>query len=162
MVDIVSIVCIGLGVLLIAIGFIGCVVPVLPGPSLAYCSLLLVRFGCAADVPSTWCLVLTGALTVAVTVLDYVVPALGARAFRCSRQGIAGCMLGTVVGLFFLPLGVMVGPFLGALVGELIGGKRLGSGLLGATGAFLGFVFGALLKLVCCGTIAYCFCQTVW
>ena len=101
------------------------------------------------------------AFVVVVTVLDYVVPALGARKFNCGKLGVFGCVVGTIVGLFFMPIGLLVGPFLGAMIGELISGKELRQSLKGALGAFLGYAAGILLKLICCGSLAAMFVQAV-
>ena len=56
-----------------------------------------------------------------------------------------------------LPLGVVAGPFLGALAGEMVSGKPFGMSLKGAFGALLGYVCGVMLKVFCCGFIAYQF-----
>lgn len=142
---------------LVAVGFAGCFVPVLPGPPIAYAALLLLRFAGGGSSPETRLLVVAGVATAAATVLDYAVPALGAKAFKCSRAGVTGCVVGTLVGLFFLPFGVVLGPFAGALIGEATAGKEFGKALFGATGAFLGFVSGVLIKLACCGLLAFWF-----
>ena len=134
--------------LLLLIGFVGCVVPVLPGPVVAYCGLLALVP--TAKCPSTPVLVTMGLVVAAVTVADYVVPALGAKKFDCSRWGTVGCFVGTVVGIFFVPVGILLGPFLGAFCGELIARKPLAAALKGGFGAFLGFLSGVFLKLLAC------------
>ena len=139
-------------VTLIAISFIGCAVPVVPGPVLAFCGILTLlpsRFA-----PETGTCVMFGVACALVLVLDYVVPAFGAKKFDCSRWGVLGCMVGTIVGIFFVPWGVLVGPFAGAVVGELVSGKHLGASMRGGFGALLGFLFGVTLKLAYCATCA--------
>lgn len=111
------------GWLLIAIGICGCVIPLIPGPPIAFIALLFAKIIGDHILPSRATLLLAAAITIVVTVLDYVVPAIGARRFNCSRLGTIGCVIGTLVGLFFLPLGVIVGPFFGALIGESVSGK---------------------------------------
>ena len=135
-----------IGWILIAIGTIGCFLPVLPGPPIAYAALFLA---------------LARGDQAVVLVLDWIVPTLGAKKFNCSRLGMLGCFIGTIVGLFFLPLGVVLGPFIGALAGELVSGKPFGLSLKGAFGALLGYVCGVLLKVACCGFIAYQFWTAV-
>ena len=135
------------GVLLL-IGFIGCVVPVLPGPIIGYCGLLTLVL--TEKCPSTLVLVTMGLVVAAVTVADYVVPAIGAKKFDCSRWGTFGCFVGTIAGLFFVPIGILLGPFLGAFLGELIALKPVGAALKGGLGAFLGFLSGVFLKLLAC------------
>ena len=134
--------------LLLVIGFIGCVVPVLPGPIIGYFGLLALVP--TEKCPSTLVLVAMGLLVAAVTIADYVVPAIGARKFDCSRLGTVGCFVGTLVGLFFVPAGILLGPFLGAFLGELIARKPVGAALKGGFGAFLGFLSGVFLKILAC------------
>ena len=133
---------------LLALSFVGCVVPVLPGPALAFGGLL-------ALLPSSFALstqayIWFGVACGGVLMLDYVVPAFGAKKFNCSKWGIFGCVAGTLIGIFFVPWGILVGPFAGAVAGELIAGKKLSSSLKGGFGALLGFVFGVALKLAYC------------
>lgn len=146
---------------LIAIGTIGCFLPVLPGPPIAYAALFLALARGDHSSPGVTTLVVVGIVTAAVLVLDWIVPALGAKKFNCSRVGMFGCFVGTVAGLFFLPIGVVAGPFLGALAGELLSGKPFWRSLKGAFGALLGYVCGVALKVACCGFIVYQFWTAV-
>ncbi|MBQ3344586.1 MAG: DUF456 domain-containing protein [Kiritimatiellae bacterium] len=142
-------------VLMIA-GLIGCVVPIVPGPVLAYCGLLCMIP--TSKAPSSLVIAVFGAAALVVTVLDYVVPALGAKRFKCSKYGTWGCAIGTFVGIFFFPLGILLGPFCGAVVGELLARKSAGEALWGGFGAFLGFLSGVLMKIVfCAATIFFYF-----
>ena len=146
---------------LIALGAIGCFVPVLPGPVLSYAALFVaLAIGDHAQ-PTVTCLVVAGAATAVVSVLDSFVPAMGAKKFHCTKAGTTGCFVGTFAGMFFLPFGVLLGPFLGALAGELLFGRPLKEAMSGAFGAFLGFMLGLILKLACCGFIAYCFFNAI-
>ena len=144
--------------ILLLIGFIGCVVPVLPGPIIGYCGLLTLIL--TEKCPSTLVLVTMGLVVAAVTVADYVVPAIGAKKFDCSRWGTVGCFVGTIVGLFFVPIGILLGPFLGAFLGELVAMKPIGAALRGGLGAFLGFLSGVFLKLLACVamSVVFVFC----
>lgn len=143
------------GWLLIGLGLIGCVLPILPGPPLAFCALLIARFLVGKGEPSFMILGIALGATVLVTVADYVIPIFGAKVFKCSTSGIRGAIFGTLVGCFFLPIGIIVGPFVGAMIGEISVGKRTGKALFGAFGALLGFICGTLMKLFCCGWIGY-------
>jgi len=137
---------------LLAVSFVGCAVPVLPGPALAFSGLLVLlpsRFAPSANI----CIAF-GVACAVVLALDYIVPAFGAKKFNCSRWGIFGCAVGTIIGIFFVPWGVIAGPFLGAVAGELIAGKRFGASLKGGLGAFLGFIFGVALKVAYCAVCA--------
>ena len=139
-------------VALIAVSFVGCAVPVLPGPALAFCGILALlpsRFA-----PSTQTCVAFGVACAVVLLLDDVVPACGAKKFNCSRWGVFGCFVGTIVGIFFVPWGLLLGPFFGAVAGEIVAGKNFAASLRGGFGALLGFVFGITLKLAYCAACA--------
>ena len=150
--------------LLLILGLLGCVVPVIPGPALSYAALLLLlpsRFA-----PSVGACVWFGVGCAVVLLLDTIVPAIGAKKFKCSRWGVAGCMIGTVVGMFFGFLGLVLGPFIGAVAGEIIAGRNFSESMRGGFGAFLGFLSGVLLKVaycaVCTGWCIYAFCEVLF
>ena len=67
-----------------------------------------------------------------------------------------------MAGLFFLPVGVLAGPFLGAFAGELIARKGVGHAALGGLGAFLGFLCGLLAKLAVCAAMATCLARCLF
>ena len=150
-----SIALIVLAGLLLVCGVVACVIPVLPGPLVSFCGLLcLIPTACK---PSVITLVVFGLVTAAATALDYIVPALGAKHFKCSRWGVWGCTIGTLLGVFFFPIGLLLGPFLGAFVGELIAGRKAREAAKGGCGAFLGFLSGVLIKLIACIAMIVCY-----
>ena len=133
---------------LFVLGVVGCVVPVLPGPLLAYAGVL-----CLLPTPHSPGLCSTlwmGLATAVVTILDFVIPGWGAKKFKCSKAGVWGSVAGTLIGLAFFPWGLLLGPFLGAVAGELLAGRRLDAAAWGGLGALLGFLCGVLLKLLFC------------
>jgi len=147
--------CIILGCLCVAAGLIGCVIPVIPGPLLAYCGffpLLVINKG-----PSTFIWWMASILLVSAAVLDSVIPALGAKKFKASKYGMAGCFIGTLAGAFFFPLGLVLGPFLGAFAGEMLKGRKIHEAINGGTGALLGFLAGTFYKLFVASLFAYWF-----
>ncbi len=132
---------------LMLVGIIGCFLPIVPGPPLAFVGLLVLELTDRVANDTNFYL-LWAAITVAVTVLDYVVPIWGTKKFGGSKYGVWGSTIGLIVGLFFAPLGIIVGPFVGALLGEFADGKQSGPALKAAFGSFLGFLAGTLLKLI--------------
>src|SRR5210317_88200 len=90
------------GIFILLLGIIGCFVPVLPGPPLAYISLLLLQLGPEKPFSFNF-LLITGAIVVIVTLLDYIVPALGTKKWGGSRYGMFGALVGIVMGLFVFP-----------------------------------------------------------
>ena len=137
-----------LAFLFLLAGLIGAVVPMLPGPPLSYAGLLLLQWsgygGFSAGFLWLW-----AAITVAVTVGDYFLPALLTRRFGGSRLATVGSILGLLVGLFFSPAGLIIGPFLGALAGEMIHSRSDNvKPFKVAAGTFLAFVCGTGAKLM--------------
>jgi uncharacterized protein YqgC (DUF456 family) len=157
-----SVLLIALGVLLLLAGFAGCILPMLPGPPLAYLALFCVTIDRGWAVFSTLEVVLLGAFTAAVTLLDTLMPVLGARKYGASKAGVWLSVLGLVVGMFVLPpFGFLLGAFAGALLGELLAGKGRGS-IRPAWGVFVGTLLGVGLKLACCAVLAWYFALGVW
>lgn len=141
------------GVLLLT-GILGCLLPVLPGPPIAYFTLVLVEF--TSLEPYSWGLLLTYAfLVILVTALDYFVPIWGAKYSGGSKWGTWGSTIGLIVGLFLGPIGMIFGPFVGAVAGELANGKEFKQALRAGWGTFLGFMTGIVLKLAVTFAIAY-------
>lgn len=144
-----------LAVLLGVIGLIGSIVPVLPGPPVSWLGLLLISFTRFAEM-SVWFLLLWFALTVIVTIADNFLPAIMAKRYGGSRAAVIGTIGGMVVGMFFAPWGMIVGPFAGAFAGEFIGNRSQGHvALRVATGAFIAFIGGVGLKMVSSGMMLY-------
>jgi uncharacterized protein len=135
-----------LGILFMIIGIIGCLVPVLPGPTLSFIGLILLhltRFG--QFTIST--LIILGSVAVVVTVLDYIVPVWGTRKFGGSKYGTKGATVGLIIGFFLGPLGIVLGPLIGAFVGEMIFKDDLSYAFKAGFGSLLGFLTSIGLKL---------------
>jgi uncharacterized protein YqgC (DUF456 family) len=135
-----------LGIILMIIGIIGCLVPVLPGPPLSFLGLILLQVSKFGDFSSTTLIVLA-AITIVVTILDYIVPIWGTKKFGGSKYGTRGATVGLIIGLFLGPVGIIVGPLLGAIVGEMIFKDDMGYAVKAGFGSLLGFLTGIGLKL---------------
>ena len=109
-----------LGALCLLGGLAGCILPMLPGPPLAYAGLLLLHFTEQVQFSTTQLLVWLG-IVIVIQVLDYFVPLLGAKYSGSTRWGTRGCLVGTIVGLFFMPWCIIVSPLPGRAIGELLG-----------------------------------------
>lgn len=150
-----------LGGILILMGIIGCFLPILPGPPLGYAGILLLHFSSLGHF-STTLLIVLGLVVLLVSVMDYLVPVLGAKKFGGSKMGVIGCVVGLVLGLFvFPPIGIIVGPFLGAIAGELLNGDDLNKAVKSGFGSFLGYILGTGVKLAVCLVMTYFYVQRV-
>ncbi|MHA7109400.1 DUF456 domain-containing protein [Sunxiuqinia elliptica] len=148
---------IAFGILFIISGILGGVLPVLPGPPLSYVGLILLHLTERYQF-STNFLVIWGIITVVVYLLDYFIPVWGTKKFGGSKRGVWGSIIGLLVGMFlFPPFGIIVGPFAGAVLGELSGGKQSKEALRSGFGSFVGFLVGTLLKLIASGMMAWYF-----
>ena len=141
-----------LAVLLVLVGLIGTVLPAIPGLPLIFGGMLLAAWAGDFQQISVFTIVVLGLLTLVSLAIDFWATALGAKRVGASRKAIVGAVLGTVGGLFFGPVGIFVGPFVGALAGELLHRRSVGQRDLGDAarigfGTWLGIVFGVVLKL---------------
>lgn len=150
---------IGLGVVFIISGIMGCVVPIIPGPPLSYVGLLLLHFTEKYQF-STKFLIIWAIITIVVYAIDYMIPVWGTKKFGGSKRGVWGSLIGLLIGLFFAPFGlisIIIGPFLGAVIGELSAGMDSGKAIKSGFGSFVGFLGGTLLKLIASGIMTVYF-----
>ena len=153
----------GLALALLVMG-IGCLGSVLPGvPSTPL--VLIVAIGHKLyfqDAGAGWIALTLLALVTAVSlVMDYLASIYGAKRFGATRKGMAGAIVGGIVGLFFNLPGILLGPFVGAAVFELIGGREFKPAMKAGLGATLGLFAGAAGKLVCCVAMMLLFAANV-
>ena len=148
---------ISIGLILLIVGIVGCILPVLPGQALSWASLLMLQF--TSEPPFTAKFIVIWALiTAGVTLLDYYVPIWGTKKLGGSKKGIWGATIGLVLGIFFFPpFGLIIGPFIGAYVGELVAGKNSQVAFKSGLGSFLGFVAGTMMKLAISIIMGYYF-----
>lgn len=143
-----------LALVLMLVGIAGCLLPFLPGPPLAYIGLLVMQLRDQPPFSSKFLWVWAG-ITLVVTVLDYVIPVVGTRKLGGTRYGVWGCTLGLIVGIFVPPWGLILGPFIGAFIGEMMANAGTEQAWKAALGSFIGFLFGTLLKLIACFVMLY-------
>ena len=136
------------GAVLIAVGLAGALVPALPGIPLIMGGIWLIAAVDGYRHLGLWWLLGIGLAGAVGLTLDLVAGALGAKRVGASKQAVWGALVGTVIGLFFGLPGLLLGPFFGAVAGELTAGNSiLRSTHIGA-GAWLGLIFGTIIKLV--------------
>lgn len=143
------------------VGLAGSLIPGLAGPPFSWLALLFIHLSARGEFTPAF-LIVTALVATVITVLDYIVPSLSTKRHGGSKAGVWGCNIGLVISIVGLPfgpqglVGVIVWPFVGALVGELIGGKPRAEAVRAAWGAFIGFLCGTGLKL------AYAIFAIIW
>lgn len=153
---------IGLGILMMFGGILGSVLPFLPGPPLSYTGLLLLHFTERYHFSSQF-LIVWAVITATTYLIDYFIPIWGTRHFGGSRLGVWGSIIGLVAGIFFFPpFGIIIGPFAGAIIGELIAGKNSYAALRAGFGSFAGFLAGTLIQLIASGMMAWYFAKELF
>ena len=146
-----------LGIILMIAGLIGCVLPVIPGPPISFIGLIVLQLTRFADFELKFMLVLAF-VTILVTILDYVVPIWGTKKLGGTKAGLWGAGIGMFVGIFFFPpIGLIIGPFLGAFVAELIKGTEVNQSFRSGLGSLLGFMLSTGLKLITSFVMTYYF-----
>lgn len=133
---------------LLGIGLAGCIIPVLPGHPLILVATLLAQLT-LPDFHVAWYHWLALILLCVIGMFgDNIFSVWGAQRFGSTRAGLWGCLAGAFIGIFFFPWGLILGPFIGAVVAELIVSRqKLKASLYSGTGAFLGTIAGFVFKI---------------
>ena len=152
------------GFIFMLLGILGSFLPVLPGPPISWIGLLILYL--TKSVPNDWWFLgITLVIALTVFVLDYIIPIVGTKKFGGSRAGVIGTTLGLLVAIVFPVLGflgIIVWPFVGALVGELINKADSKNAFKAAFGSFIGFLTGTYLKFLIAIVYLGFFLSTVW
>lgn len=133
---------------LIAGGLAGSILPALPGIPMVFGGIWLAAAVDNYQHVGLWWLGGIGALALIGITVDFVASTLGAKRVGASRRALWGAALGTLVGMFFGIPGLLLGPFIGALLGELASGNSALRATHVGIGTWLGLLLGTLVKLV--------------
>ncbi|MDO5522961.1 MAG: DUF456 domain-containing protein [Bacteroidia bacterium] len=149
---------IAIAVICVIVGAVGTVAPVLPGVPLCWSGLLILKFVPSVTGSVSWAVVVVlGIITLVVTVIDNILPMWGTRKMGGNKKVVWGATIGLLIGFFLGPWGIIFGPFVGALIGGLISGSKFRIATKHATGAFLGYLAGLVIKLITVGLIVFFF-----
>lgn len=133
--------------LLILVGLAGILLPALPGLPLVFAGMLLAAWAGDFQLIGGVTVAVLGILTLLSVINDLFSTAMGAQKVGASRKALAGSIIGTFAGFLFMPWGLLIGPFAGALVGELWHGRQLRQSIKVGLGTWLGLVLGTVIKL---------------
>ena len=147
--------------LLFLVGVIGCIVPGLPGTPLAWGG-LLVSYFCSATQISVRTLVITALVCLAAELINFFVPSFFTKKAGGSKTGAWGATIGVFVGLITAsPIGILLAPFAGALIGELMyDNSNFQRALKAACFSFLGFITGTGLRIIVCACFIFIFVKS--
>ena len=134
------------GILIVA-GLVGAILPNLPGIPVMFGGMLLAAWiGHFQKIP-VWVIVVLGALAGFSVMFDFVAGSVGARRYGASKAAVWGAFLGTIVGLFFGVPGIILGPFAGAVIGQLASGSPVDHAARVGVGTWVGLMVGTAIKL---------------
>lgn len=132
---------------LVLVGLAGTVVPILPGVPLVFAGLLMVAWADQFQHVGAVTLTILGVLTVLSLVADFLASALGAKKLGASPRAVAGATIGALVGILFGLPGLIFGPFIGAVLGELSANRALVQAGKAGLGTWIGLLLGSVVKL---------------
>lgn len=159
-----------LGSICLLVGIAGCILPGIPGVPIAYLAILFAHWTDRAQL--SWQeLVIWTVIMIVIQVLDYIIPAWGTKKFGGSKWGVWGSVLGLVIGMFFGLPGIILGPFVGAVLGEIVylnrnkqcdtspasQDEKFKRAVHAGLGSFIGLLVGTIFKLIFCGAITFQF-----
>lgn len=135
------------GAIMVLAGLLGVVLPALPGVPLMYAGMVLVAWGDDFQHVGFWTLLALAGLMGLAVLADLVASVMGAQRVGASRMALVGATLGTLIGFFFGLPGIVLGPFIGAFLGELLHSRRGGLATRVGVATWIGLVLGAVAKL---------------
>ena len=136
-----------LALLLVVAGIAGSVLPALPGVTLVFLGLLLAAWIGDFQQVGPFPLVVLGLLTLLSFVIDLAATALGAKRVGATKLAVVGAAFGTLAGLFLGLPGLILGPFVGAVAGEMMSHGQVQQATRAGIATWVGLLFGTLAKL---------------
>ncbi len=132
---------------LILVGLAGTILPALPGVPLVFAGMWLAAWAGGYTAIGAWAVVVLGILAALAVLLDAAAGLLGARRVQASTAALLGAAAGTIAGLFFGLPGLLLGPFVGAVAGELRSGGGIRRSAHVGVATWIGLLFGTLAKI---------------
>jgi uncharacterized protein len=136
-----------LSALLVIVGMAGLILPILPGPPLILAGLVMAAWAEGFEHVGAYTIIVLAIMAAFASLIDLAAGAWGARHFGASRNAVIGAIAGIFVGLFFGIPGIIFGPFIGAVIGELSARRTLQEAGFAGVGTWLGLAVGAAAKV---------------
>lgn len=150
-----------LALLLMGVGCLGSILPGIPSTPLVLIAAIGHKLYFKETGVGWFVMTVLVLITALALVMDYLATLYGAKQFGATKKGMAGAIVGGLVGLFFNLPGILLGPFIGAALFEMMGGREWKPALKAGVGATLGLFAGAVGKVFCCGAMMLLFAVNV-
>lgn len=153
---------VALAAILMLVGVLGSFLPMLPGIPVSWAGLLLLHFASVVPMNYTF-LGVTLLITIIIFILQYTIPALGTKYLGGSKQGMWGATLGLFAGIFIpIPFAILIAPFVGAYIGEILNKADSRTALKAASGSFIGLLASTFMEFVVTAIFLLLFIWKVW
>ena len=136
-----------IGAILAVGGLSGLLLPVVPGAPLLFLGLVFCAWAEDFRHIGVWTLLLLAAMTALTYVVEFAASILGVKKYGGSRRAMAGAAIGGIVGIFLGIPGILLGPFVGAIIGELSLQRSLDKASRAGFGTVVGLAIGVAGKL---------------
>ena len=136
-----------IGTILTVTGLSGLLLPIVPGAPLLFMGLLFGAWAEDFSYIGVWTLLLLAIMAALTYVVEFAASILGVKKYGGSNRAMIGAALGGFVGLFMGIPGILVGPFVGAVIGELSLQRRLDEASRAGFGTVVGLALGVAGKL---------------
>ena len=133
--------------IIIAAGFVASILPNLPGIPVMFGGMLLAAWVGHFEAIPVWVIVFLGLLAAFSIVFDFVAGSYGAKRHGAGKAAVWGAFIGTIAGLFFGIPGLILGPFVGAVIGQLASGSRVEHAARVGVGTWIGLLIGTAIKI---------------
>jgi uncharacterized protein YqgC (DUF456 family) len=133
--------------IIIAAGFVASILPNLPGIPVMFGGMLLAAWAGHFEAIPVWVIVFLALLAAFSIVFDFVAGSYGAKRYGASKAAVWGAFIGTIAGLFFGIPGIILGPFVGAIIGQLASGSRIEHAARVGVGTWIGLLIGTAIKI---------------
>jgi uncharacterized protein len=138
---------IAVAVVLVIVGIAGIILPAIPGTILIFAGLWLAAWADGFARVSEGTIIMLGVVAASTYLVDLAMMPLGMKRLGTSRRAMAGAAVGMMAGLFFGLPGLIIGPFAGAVLGELTAHGDLRRAGRAGVAAWIGFAIGTVVKV---------------
>ena len=157
-----DIIILALGAILMLVGILGSFLPMLPGIPVSWAGLLLLHLTSVIPMNYTF-LGITLLVTIIIFALQYAIPALGTKYLGGSKRGMYGATIGLVAGIFIpIPFAILIAPFVGAYLGEILNKADSRTALKAASGSFIGLLASTFMEFIVTGIFLLLFIYKLW
>lgn len=151
-----------LAAILMLVGILGSFLPMLPGIPVSWGGLLSLHLTSVIPINYTY-LGVTLLITIIIFALQYAIPALGTKYLGGSKQGMFGATIGLFAGIFIpIPFAILIAPFVGAYIGEILNKADSRTALKAASGSFIGLLASTFMEFVVTAIFFLLFVFKVW